>query len=238
MSPAVAFAVLLAVAVPGQSQPLQFMPPTPPPPAAGCSFTALTTEGSCVDFKGLSSLPRGHAWAVRDSQLPRTCFVAAPCAKVHAAETNCSWFAPAVSGGSSQITVAPAFQQGEGTSGRCYALGNLSHAATSLIDPANLSKGLLLTYSGGAGGRSIRYRLICDASAPAEAGPTSEAQLASRSLTYEVTWRTPHACHAVPADPAACAPPPAPPHGPVAVPSPQQLAWQDLEVSAMLGFSA
>ena len=57
------------------------------------------------------------------------------------------------------------------------------------------------------------------------------------ALVYGVTWPTPHACSTTPAPPAACATPPPPPHAPVPVPTAEQLAWQDLEVGAMLGFN-
>ena len=202
---------------------------------SSCSIAARQGS-SCVTFD-LSQLPTA-AWVLRDSTLPRTCFAATPCHTISAAQTNCTSVVGA--------HTAPAFQQGQHPSGKCYALGSLATQAATVIDERNASAGLLLTYSGGAGGRVVRYRLVCDPSVPADAGPTEEIP---HTMTYEVLWRTPHACTAVPAPASACParpppppprpppPPPPPQRGPVAVPSAAQLAWQDLEVSAMLGWN-
>ena len=218
--------------------------------AASCSFFAAAhhapSSGGCVAFD-LTQLPQQAVWALHDSKLPRTCFAATPCHNVSAHQTNCTSF-------DSAEHTAPAFQQSE-HGGKCYALGRLgSPPSATLINRANASAGLLLTYSGGAGGRAVRYRLACAPSAHPDAGPTQETPVAGQSMVYEVLWPTPHACLTVPAPASACpppaprpppvplAPPPPPPppppqRGPVAVPSPAQLAWQDLEVSAMLGWN-
>ena len=201
---------------------------------ANCSFAAATTNGSCVAFTGLAQLPRG-VWPVRCSSDNRlTVFVATPCHNATAVQTTCTSFVTA--------TEAPAFQQSE-SGHTCYALGDLARpTTTTLIDPNNASKGVLITYTGGTptNGRArvLRYRLTCDPSSSASAGPTAEAQVGPQAdLVYGVTWPTPHACSTAPAPPAVCATPPPPPHAPVPVPTAQQLAWQDLEVGAMLGFN-
>ena len=194
-------------------------------------YVGSATAG-CFSFAGIAQLPHA-AWAVRDSNLPRTCFAATPCTSALNAtvDTNCT-----VVQGS---TVAVAFQQSE-SGGTCYALSDAAgEPVAALLDAKNASAGLRLTYSGGVGGRSVSYSLMCDDHIP-EAGPTAEVQKTTRSMTYDVMWPTPHACGAVAAPAASCAapkPPPPPPAAPVAVPSPQQLAWQDLEISAMLGWN-
>ena len=204
---------------------------------AASPFAAWTVGGTCVGFTDLAQLPVG-VWPVRGSDPPVTVFVATPCHNVIAGQTTCATFVT--------VMVAPAFQQSlEGHT--CYGLGDLDKPSTALIDPHNASAGLLLTYNGGTPTdgrpRALRYRLACDPSAPAAAGPTAEAQIGpSSNLVYGVTWATPHACSAVPVPATACPPippppPPPPPHAAVAVPTTQQLAWQDLEVGAMLGFN-
>ena len=215
-------------------------PATPPPPPhrhPGCAtvFAAATSAGGCFAFPGLPGLPVG-VWPVHSRTPPVVVFVATPCHNATGAQTTCATFVSA--------REAPAFQQSE-AGHTCYALGDLARPSAALVDPNNASAGLLLTYSGGSaqGGRAraVRYRLVCDPSTPASAGPRAWAPIGPASdLVYGVTWPTPHACATAPAPPAACAtppPPPAPPHAAVAVPTPQQLAWQDLEVGAMLGFN-
>ena len=206
-----------------------------PPPRCSTRFAAATINNTCVVFPGLAALPVG-VWPVHNHVPSLTVFVATPCHNVTAAQTTCDTFVSAAA--------APAFQQSE-VGHTCYALGNLTQWTTALIDPRNASAGLLLTYEGGTptGGRAraLRFRLTCDPAAPGSAGPVAEAQIGPASnLIYGVTWPTPHACAAVAAPPAACArppPPPTPPHAATAVPTVQQLAWQDLEVGAMLGFN-
>ena len=205
------------------------------PTAASCPFAATAATGSCLAFTGLAQLPT-RVWPVQSTRgPPLTVFVATPGHNVTAAQTACTSFVT--------VSEAPAFQQSE-AGHRCYALGDLSGGCptSALVDPANASAGLLLTYTGGTPtngrARALRYHLVCDPSAPPSAGPTAEAQIGNQGdLLYGVTWRTPHACSTAPAPPAACATPPPPPRAPVAVPTVQQLVWQDLEVGAMLGFN-
>ena len=206
--------------------------------SSGCTFVAAApgAPGECVAFTGLDKLP-AQVWKVRDSDRPLFVFVAAPCHNVTAAQTTCATFA--------SVKEAPAFQQSEGEPYKCYALGDVSDRTTSLIDPANASAGVLLAYAGGTatGGRarSLHLRMECDPTASDSAGPSAEAQVGPASdLVYSVTWRTPHACGYSPAPASACAAPPTPPPAPhraVAVPTVEQLNWQDLEVGAMLGFN-
>ena len=142
-------------------------------PAAGCPFAAATANGSCLAFTSLAQLPVA-VWPVRSSNHEQTIFVATPGHNVTAAQTTCAHFV--------SVAEAPAFQQSiEGHT--CYALGNLMSGCptAALIDPRNASAGLLLSYTGGSPtngrARALRYRLVCDPSAPASAGPTAEAQV-------------------------------------------------------------
>lgn len=138
-----------------------------------CSFAAATANGSCLAFTGLARLPIA-VWPVRSSNQGQTVFVATPGHNVTAVQTTCTTFV--------SVAEAPAFQQSiKGHT--CYALGDLTLGCptTALIDPQNASAGLLLSYTGGTPtngrARALRYRLVCDSSAPVSAGPTAEAEV-------------------------------------------------------------
>ena len=195
-----------------------------------CEFAARRTmDGVCFIFGGIAKLPPGPFTVPgrpAGSAFHPPVVVAPPCQNVTAAQTNCTEF-------STSVRAAPAFWEGGGT--KCYALGALSSVATTgLVNPLNASAGVTVTYTGGDGGRTLVYRLICDRRVPSTAGPT---EVSGMGMTYTVQWATPLACAAT-LNPHsnACGPLPLPPTQ-VARPSIQQLDWMDMEVAAMVCFN-
>lgn len=188
-----------------------------------CELAARSTPGGCFSFNGIAQLPVGPFIVPGypdGSDVHPPVVVAPPCHNATAADTNCTKFA-------TKVRAAPAFWEGGGGN-TCYALGALSTVATTrLIDPVNASAGVVVTYTGGDGGRILVYSLRCDRGISPKAGPT---QVIGTGLKYTVLWPTPLACDATLTPHAHACGPPLPPPGPVAQPSTQQLQWMDLEV--------
>lgn len=195
-----------------------------------CELAAQSTAGGgCFIFDGITQLPPGPFTVPGHpggSAFYPPVVVAPPCQNVTAAHTNCTEFA-------SSVRAAPAFWEGGDT--KCYALGALSSVPTTrLADPLNASGGIIVTYKGGDGGRTLVYRLSCDRRVPSTAGPT---EVIGTGMVYTVQWRTPLVCNVTLSPHAsACGAPPQP-HAPVARPSVQQLDWMDMEVAAMVCFN-
>ena len=114
----------------------------------------------------------------------------------------------------------------------CLNLGVLSRQSVAAID-GNASSGIRIVYSGGNDTvgckypRSLVYEIVCDRSAPVNAGP--DPTMTSKQCEYTVTWRTPIGCPRPDPDPLGC---------PIELPrpTPPQLAYQQSELVATVGF--
>jgi len=183
----------------------------------------------CFEFPGLRAMPRSP-FQLENPHGPHgphgvaQYIVASPCHAVSAAAAlhpprscanstcNCTSFR----GGARAALQSPAFIFAGVT---CVALGNATTRAAALLDPANASAGVAISWTGGGvGGRHRRLRrrvgvvfnMVCDPKASADAGPAGpvEPHVPSNCVTT-LTWRHPAACHP---KPVACpAPTPAPP---------------------------
>lgn len=182
------------------------------------------TNNTCLSFPGIASLPPGP-FAVHDAY-PMPYFVAPPCHNVTRAQTNCSAFANGDDAGSPAYAVA---------GDTCYALGHIQRTPT-LLPPTTSGDGgsggvggVIIRYSGGTGGRELRYHMICDPTASPTAGPTRVVNGAAGcgTMCYQVIWPTPHACQTVAAPCPAIRLP---------LPTPAQLAYQQAELVATVGF--
>ena len=186
-------------------------------------------DHGCYDFPQIRSM-QNSIYQIEDphgaiEQAPVQYILASPCSNAVPTATvlhppkscleaingtcNCTSFK------NGQLSDAPSFIYA-GTV--CFALGNISQQTTTLIDPTNASAGIFIDYAGGAGGsgcgtRGVRYKLVCDPSAPLDAGPSSVTPHVPEACDVEMTWQTPAACVAAPVDPSTpgCALPPPPP---------------------------
>ena len=191
--------------------------------AAACpAFAARGGEGgsngNCYDFPhvrlmtgGPFQLDNTHGpYGVAQYIVAVPCQVVDPAAVLHPprpcpnSTCNCSAFADG------QRTDSPAFIFAGAT---CFALGNMSKAATaSLLDQSNASAGLALYHPGGAvgngcaDGRGFQFKMVCDPTADPLAGPAGPVfphQPGQCDTT--ITWHHPAACLPVPV---VCPPPP------------------------------
>ena len=112
---------------------------------------------------------------------PDAYVVAAPCVDVQLGVVTCS---------------SSAVQSPHGTS--CgLELGALAQNSSSALPSGK--DGMRITMTGGSGGRTLVYDMICDETAPPTVGPiglvsTHVAGFPNPALTYLITWPTPHAC--------------------------------------------
>jgi hypothetical protein len=199
------------------------------PPASTPSACPVVTHagptGACVSYPGIAALPAGP-FVIYD-QYPMRYFVAAPCHNVSKSQTNCTAF------NSGDDSGAPAFAVAGAGDLDCYALGHLSDSQIAPLVPAqnNGLTGVQITYGGGVGGRSVVYKLICNASADPSAGPTHAVE--TSSPTYHIIWPTPLACKTEPA------PASSPGCSKHAVPKPteDQLLFQEMEMGALVCYN-
>eukprot|EP00729_Bicosta_minor_P010054 gene10054-18971_t len=163
---------------------------------------------SCYVFDGVASLPSSKVWLVHDAY-PMNYFVTNPCQNVTQADTNCTSYSGGDSAGS------PAYAEAGASDGECYALGHLGDAMPpTLIDETDPGKGVVLEYSGGVGGRRVQFILTCDPTVDPLAGPEAAV---GKSMVLPAAQ-----C------PAAATLP---------VPTKDQLAFQELELGALICYN-
>lgn len=206
-------------------------------PRSSCSVAILdpTDTSACFyfDFSSLHLPANSQGWDIQDNSTYHTVYeVAPPC--------SLASIAPCVN---TDVAPSPAYAligpQGPGNS-TCYALGAApsspgvlppsTRATLMARGPDGLPTGVSLEISGGQGGRTLIYNLICDRTAPPDQGPASMAWSHSLPLTYPVVWRHRAGC-GVRHDGAQCPAPPKPP-----IPTSAQLAYQDAEIVAIVCF--
>lgn len=137
------------------------------------------TPTATCDVLDLSAMPRA-VFRMNDS-FPDAYAVSAPCVDVVLGDVTCS---------SSAVQNPTATSCG-------LALGSLSHNSTAALPSG--ADGMRITMTGGDGGRTLVYDMVCDKSVPPTAGPTGLvgthiAGFPNPALTYLITWPTPHAC--------------------------------------------
>ena len=106
---------------------------------------------------------------------------------------------------------------------RCIPLalpGKLLSSAA--LDPAQSSMGVTVTFGGGDDGRELTHKVRCKAGAPLKA-------VGLVTLPYTVHWEGDVGC-GTPSS--GCLPAPAP-----AIPTAEQLRWQDMEIGALIHFN-
>ena len=137
------------------------------------------TPTATCEVLDLGSMPR-TVFRMNDSY-PDAYVVAAPCVDVQLGGVTCS---------------SSAVQSPHGTS--CgLELGALAQNSSSALPSGK--DGMRITMTGGSGGRTLVYDMICDETAPPTVGPiglvgTHVAGFPNPALTYLITWPTPHAC--------------------------------------------
>ena len=169
------FCALLLASGAASSLPCQF----------GVSKEEYPTGCWLWDFSALPLPPAG--FELNTSSCPSNCnrFVVG---KACTAAPNATC-APAGLGSNS---AAPAFQVSN-QDGSCYSLGGLASAPSiAPLDAANATAGLVITYTGGDGGRKFSFRMVCDsdASAGASAPDVSVGVVEAPARTYTATWRS------------------------------------------------
>lgn len=218
--------------------------------ASICQFQANSSQaGSCFSFD-LTRVAEA-TWALNTSTCPEDCNLyrlAAPCRSTSKSEC----------GGSSAPPDAPAYQVSN-SDGSCLPIGSgldadismspiYPIAAQSNDDAAPI--GLRVVYSGGADGRRLVWRLMCNDND--QGGPDGQGVVENPRFTYTATWfhkgfcsasSATGACSASPVPPAPPtptppAPAPAPPAwGTVPLPTPAQLAYYQSEMRALIHFN-
>jgi hypothetical protein len=209
-----------------------------------CAITApdpSNLSGSCYSFNLLSlarAAGNGTPWVVYDNSSYHVPYeVASPCSL--ASTAPCA-NAASVAQSSSYALIG---SQGSGKSVTCYALGGAPTAGgglptgthATLLPPAvadggGAPGGVSITITGGEGGRTLIYNVLCDPDAPVDQGPSSVAWTSSHSLTYPVVWKHPAGCGTlVQGDQCPAAPKPP-------TPTATQLAYQDAEIVAIVCF--
>eukprot|EP00040_Diaphanoeca_grandis_P019203 m.101217 g.101217 ORF g.101217 m.101217 type:complete len:689 (-) comp27315_c0_seq1:283-2349(-) len=186
-----------------------------------CTWT-LVSDNGCVDFD-LSGLPTQN-FMINDSW-PEPYLVTSPCG--HVDITSCP--ACAKTPGNSNLIqlLGPHDAPTPGAYGcngsRCIYCDTT--ATQPEVGSTGAADGITLKFTGGTGGRSTVFNMICDKTVPDDNGPTFGGE-----SPYTVTWKTPHACGVdLPAD--KCNFPP------LALPTKEQLAWQSFEIGALIHFN-
>eukprot|EP01116_Phalansterium_solitarium_P016962 TRINITY_DN405_c0_g1_i1.p1 TRINITY_DN405_c0_g1~~TRINITY_DN405_c0_g1_i1.p1 ORF type:complete len:619 (-),score=278.33 TRINITY_DN405_c0_g1_i1:113-1969(-) len=165
----------------------------------------------------VSSLPNAN-WFMKDS-IGYHYVVNSPCNTVLNATGVCT------NGDSDPLVPAPAYQFYDKT--MCIALGNLTQVAI-----AGDQYGVYITYYGGQGNpscdtRIITYNILCDPTAPPNAGPANISNPAT--CAYDVFWPSPAGC---PTYQPYCGQP-----APQPVPTPSQLRYETNEIAALIHFN-
>eukprot|EP01079_Euglenida_sp_SAG-EU17-18_P008733 gene8733-1566_t len=182
--------------------------------ATPCTFIERGPNG-CTTWD-LSTMPTG-TFTVNDAW-PEPYLVAAPCVAVDTSGcAACQGVAPA--------SIVQLMGRG-GTwgcgGGRCLRCdGDPSHLAPTAASTPN---GLQLHMTGGDGGRSTVYNVVCDKSVPATNGP--DPAMANED-PYTITWRHPAGCGTSASCPAVK----------VAQPTAAQVRWQAQEIGALIHFN-
>lgn len=147
-------------------------------------------------------------------------WVTTPCANVTVPATNCTTFAGDDTAGS------PAYADSvQGTNNICYALGHISQRSVEFLVAGDPSKGAIVTFAGGVGGRMVRFNLICDPTVSGSSGPSSAKEHVG-SYVYDIMWPTSQACRTASAS---CPELPRP--------TPDQLLFQEMEMGALVCYN-
>eukprot|EP00040_Diaphanoeca_grandis_P004874 m.30447 g.30447 ORF g.30447 m.30447 type:complete len:719 (-) comp16287_c0_seq1:149-2305(-) len=175
---------------------------------------------TCLDFGGLNELATGP-FAIADNY-PMPYFVTSPCHNVTDAETNCTSFIDGDSLG------APAYAY---SLSKCYALGHNSQMSITLLDQENPSGGVVVKMEGGVGGRAMQYHFLCDPTASNTTGPWKAMEGGIDGYTF--LWNTSSVCNprVLPMGSPGCVTPIIP------KPSPELLAFQEMEVGALICYN-
>eukprot|EP01047_Picozoa_sp_COSAG01_P003255 COSAG01_NODE_95_length_26957_cov_48.328617_2_plen_361_part_00 len=199
--------------------------------AASPSFAAEGDDGGCWDFPAVRAMPHALFQLYDTSNFHAPVILSTPGTAVPPASAlhppkqqngSCTAFR------NNHNQDCPAFMY----AGLCYCLGNSSTPEVALIDPANASVGVSLYYGRGCAGsgcaaRGTRYKMVCDPTAPASAGPTSIDEHTPANCDITINWPSVEACDAVPST--GC---PAPPR-----PTPDQLIYHSMEAGALISFN-
>ena len=183
-----------------------------------CQF-AIPQATGCV---GYDLCPAGSAVAAGfqlNDSYPEPYLIAPPFRQADV--SNCS--ACPSSGHASGYQFAP----GHFCTARCIALGLPTQLAAppQPLDSAHPSQGVSLTFGGGDGGREMTYNVRCKSGAP-----LAPAAAQPSLLKYVVEFEGHAGCGKKLTS--GC---PAPP--PLAKPTPEQLAWSDMEIGALIHFN-
>lgn len=197
-----------------------------------------SNPAGCLVFAQLGALPTAGAGPYRmgeNSSWPDRYLITSPCATLPQQAALCG--APHTGGYSGKP--APAVQLWNGTS--CLVLGVPPPATYDWSGASALpggEVGVSLSLTGGdqvscAGGRRIRYDLVCDATAPPDNGPDDGVGVPA-GCEYVVRWRSPLACPATRTGSACAAPPPLPA---APLPTAAQAKYQRHEIMALIHFN-
>eukprot|EP01052_Picozoa_sp_SAG31_P003770 SAG31_NODE_148_length_22511_cov_20.369266_18_plen_398_part_00 len=202
--------------------------------AVASPFAIEGSDGGCWDFPSVRAIPHG-LFQMRDTSsfhapiilsTPGTAVSAA--AALHPPQDPKNYSCTGFTAG--RDTGCPAFMY----AGACWCLGNSSGVpVATLLDPANASAGVSLYYGGGVGGagcswRGTRYRIVCDPTAAAGAGPSTVDEHTPATCDITINWPSAAACDAVPS-PQSCPTPP--------LPTADQLMYHRMEVGALISFN-
>jgi alpha-L-fucosidase len=176
----------------------------------------------CYTFE-LSAMTK-TTFIVNDTY-PEPYLVAAPC--MDADTSRCD----ACNGKSHAVSSA---YQVECTADRCFSLNDNGGGIATSTPNADPKTGLSLLLTGGDGGRTVTYDLVCDPTATG-AGDRPSSPIHTTPMKYVVTWPTASACPTYVAGETCVAPTPAP--TPLPKPTGPQLEYQQHEMMALIHFN-